>query len=93
MSENESFGLWRVDERHDHRLEQRLARDRTGSGRPIKTRTHRRRITDHGNGRYSIANRTTGLVLDGGGNVAQGSITKQWGAGSSPNLQWTFTAL
>lgn len=35
-------------------------------------------ITDRGNGQYSIANSTTGLVLDGGGQVPSGSVTKQW---------------
>jgi len=47
-------------------------------------------ITDLGHGRYRIANRTTGLVLDGGGQVASGSVTKQWSPVDSPNLQWTF---
>ncbi len=49
-------------------------------------------ITHRGDGRHTIANRTTGLVLDGGGNVASGSVTKQWTYGSSTNLLWTFTA-
>ena len=37
-----------------------------------------------------IANATTGLVLDSGGNVASGSNLKQWTSGSSTNLQWQF---
>ncbi|WP_040392098.1 glycosyl hydrolase family 95 catalytic domain-containing protein [Catelliglobosispora koreensis] len=37
-----------------------------------------------------IANATTGLVLDSGGNVASGSNVKQWTAGTSTNLQWQF---
>jgi alpha-L-fucosidase len=51
------------------------------------------KITSRGGNSYTIANRTTGLVLDGGGNVTSGSVTKQWTYGSSTNLQWTFTAL
>ncbi len=47
-------------------------------------------ITDRGNGRYSIANRSTGLVLDGGGQVPSGSVTKQWTWGTSTDLLWTF---
>ncbi|OXM65945.1 alpha-L-fucosidase [Amycolatopsis vastitatis] len=35
-----------------------------------------------------IANVTTGLVLDGGGNVASGSPLKQWNWDGSNNLQW-----
>ncbi|HZM79396.1 MAG TPA: glycoside hydrolase N-terminal domain-containing protein, partial [Candidatus Limnocylindrales bacterium] len=37
-----------------------------------------------------IANATTGLVLDSGGNVASGSNLKQWTSGGSTNLQWQF---
>ncbi|WP_419184306.1 RICIN domain-containing protein [Streptomyces canus] len=48
------------------------------------------KITDRGNGQYSIANRTTGLVLDGGGQVPSGSVTKQWTWVTSNNLLWTF---
>jgi alpha-L-fucosidase len=35
-----------------------------------------------------IANVTTGLVLDGGGSVASGSVVKQWSYDGSTNLQW-----
>ncbi|MFE2728186.1 alpha-L-fucosidase [Kitasatospora sp. NPDC059327] len=35
-----------------------------------------------------IANATTGKVLDGGGQVAAGSLLKQWHSNESPNLQW-----
>ncbi|GAA1382978.1 alpha-L-fucosidase [Catellatospora chokoriensis] len=35
-----------------------------------------------------IQNVTNGLVLDSGGNVASGSIVKEWTPGSSTNLQW-----
>ncbi|QFY07758.1 glycoside hydrolase family 95 protein [Nonomuraea phyllanthi] len=35
-----------------------------------------------------IANVTTGLVLDSGGNVASGSVLKQWSYDGSTNLQW-----
>ncbi len=42
-----------------------------------------------GGGRYWIVNQATGLVLDGGGHVPSGSVTKQW----SGNVQWTFTAV
>ncbi|MEU4445709.1 RICIN domain-containing protein [Actinosynnema sp. NPDC050801] len=35
-----------------------------------------------------ITNATTGLVLDGGGDVGSGSILKQWSWDSSTNLQW-----
>jgi alpha-L-fucosidase 2 len=47
-----------------------------GSGSPVPT------------GYVRIANVTTGLVLDSGGNVASGSNVKQWTSGSSTNLQW-----
>ncbi len=40
-----------------------------------------------------VANVTTGLVLDGGGNVASGSNVKQWNYDGSTNLQWQFVAL
>lgn len=39
-------------------------------------------------GWVKIANGTTGLVLDGGGNVASGSRVKQWNYDGSANLQW-----
>ncbi|WP_247612257.1 alpha-L-fucosidase [Actinomadura latina] len=35
-----------------------------------------------------IANVTSGLVLDGGGNVASGAVLKQWNYDGSTNLQW-----
>jgi len=50
-------------------------------------------ITDRGNGQYTIANRTTGLVLDGGGQVASGSVTKQWTWNGSSNLLWYVMAV
>jgi len=39
-------------------------------------------------GYVRIANVTTGLVLDSGGNVASGSNLKQWNWDGSTNLQW-----
>ncbi|KAA2252234.1 alpha-L-fucosidase [Solihabitans fulvus] len=35
-----------------------------------------------------IANAATGLALDSGGNVASGSVLKQWSYDGSTNLQW-----
>src|SRR6185312_15384649 len=40
-----------------------------------------------------VANVTSGLVLDSGGNVASGSNLKQWSYDGSPNLQWQFVSL
>jgi alpha-L-fucosidase len=40
-----------------------------------------------------IANVTTGLVLDSGGNVAAGSGLKQWSYDGSANLQWQLVDL
>jgi alpha-L-fucosidase len=40
-----------------------------------------------------IANATTGLVLDSGGNVASGSGLKQWTWDGSTNLQWQLVDL
>ncbi len=40
-----------------------------------------------------IANATTGLVLDSGGNVASGSNLKQWNWDGSNNLQWQLVDL
>ncbi|WIY00083.1 alpha-L-fucosidase [Amycolatopsis mongoliensis] len=40
-----------------------------------------------------IANVTTGLVLDSGGNVASGSVLKQWSYDGSANLQWQLADL
>jgi alpha-L-fucosidase len=70
-----------------------LAEGGVTSGQCLGDRLVQWTITHRGDGRYSIANRTTGLVLDGGGNVASGSVTKQWTYGSSTKLPWTFTAL
>ncbi|HVV21816.1 MAG TPA: alpha-L-fucosidase [Pseudonocardiaceae bacterium] len=40
-----------------------------------------------------IANVTTGLVLDSGGNVASGSPLKQWSWDGSTNLQWQLVGV
>ncbi|GAA3205385.1 glycoside hydrolase N-terminal domain-containing protein [Nonomuraea helvata] len=40
-----------------------------------------------------IANATTGLVLDSGGNVASGANLKQWNWDGSTNLQWQLVDL
>ncbi|MFI0448892.1 alpha-L-fucosidase [Actinomadura sp. 6N118] len=40
-----------------------------------------------------IANVTSGLVLDSGGNVASGSMLKQWNYDGSTNLQWQLVDL
>ncbi|HTI21840.1 MAG TPA: alpha-L-fucosidase [Kutzneria sp.] len=40
-----------------------------------------------------VGNVTTGLVLDSGGNVASGSVVKQWNYDGSTNLQWQFVSL
>jgi len=44
-------------------------------------------------GWVKIVNATTGLVLDGGGNVASGSNLKQWNYNGSTNLQWQLVPL
>ena len=44
-------------------------------------------------GWVKIANATTGLVVDSGGNVASGSNLKQWNYNGSTNLQWQFVSL
>jgi alpha-L-fucosidase len=44
-------------------------------------------------GWVKIANVTSGLVLDSGGNVASGSVLKQWGWDGSTNLQWQLVDL
>ncbi|MEV4749314.1 glycoside hydrolase N-terminal domain-containing protein [Streptosporangium sp. NPDC049248] len=44
-------------------------------------------------GYVRIANVTTGLVLDSGGNVASGSNLKQWNYDGSANLQWQLVDL
>jgi len=40
-----------------------------------------------------LTNVTTGLVLDSGGNVASGSMLKQWAYDGSTNLQWQLVNL
>ncbi|MCO5997890.1 arabinofuranosidase catalytic domain-containing protein [Actinoallomurus rhizosphaericola] len=40
-----------------------------------------------------IANVTSGLTLDSGGNVSSGSALKQWGYDGSTNLQWQLVDL
>jgi alpha-L-fucosidase len=40
-----------------------------------------------------ITNGTTGLALDSGGNVASGSVLKQWTYNGSTNLQWQLVDL
>jgi uncharacterized protein len=44
-------------------------------------------------GYVRIANVTTGLVLDSGGNVGSGSVLKQWTWDGSTNLQWQLADL
>ncbi|HZR51973.1 MAG TPA: alpha-L-fucosidase [Streptosporangiaceae bacterium] len=44
-------------------------------------------------GWVTIANVTSGLVVDSGGNVASGSNLKQWSWDGSTNLQWQFVPL
>ncbi|WP_218671308.1 RICIN domain-containing protein [Microbispora sp. GKU 823] len=44
-------------------------------------------------GYVRIANVTTGLALDSGGNVASGSNLKQWNWDGSTNLQWQLVDL
>ncbi|GAA1812777.1 alpha-L-fucosidase [Luedemannella flava] len=44
-------------------------------------------------GYVRIANATTGLVLDSGGNVASGAVLKQWNWDGSTNLQWQLVDL
>ncbi|WP_031525468.1 alpha-L-fucosidase [Streptomyces sp. NRRL F-5123] len=46
-----------------------------------------------GTGYVKIANVTSGLVLDSGGNVASGSNLKQWNYDGSSNLQWQLVDL
>jgi alpha-L-fucosidase len=50
-------------------------------------------ITDTGRNAFVIANRVTGLVLDGGGDVGSGSPLKVWTEDGSPNLRWQFFVL
>jgi len=40
-----------------------------------------------------LTNVTTGLVVDSGGNVASGSMLKQWSWDGSTNLQWQLVSL
>ena len=42
---------------------------------------------------FRITNATDGLVLDSGGQVAPGSVLKQWTWDGSPNLQWQLIDL
>ncbi|WP_225849834.1 alpha-L-fucosidase [Streptomyces sp. HPF1205] len=49
--------------------------------------------TGTGTGYVKIANVTTGLVLDSGGNVSSGSNLKQWNYDGSTNLQWQLVDL
>ncbi|MEO3814795.1 glycoside hydrolase N-terminal domain-containing protein [Sphaerisporangium sp. B11E5] len=53
------------------------------------------RVTTAGTpaGYVRIANVTSGLVLDSGGNVASGSNVKQWNYDGSTNLQWQLADL
>ena len=44
-------------------------------------------------GYAKVANVTTGLALDSGGNVASGSVLKQWAYDGSTNLQWQLVDL
>ncbi|MEV5710684.1 alpha-L-fucosidase [Actinoallomurus sp. NPDC052274] len=44
-------------------------------------------------GWVKIANVTSGLVLDSGGNVSSGSVLKQWNYDGSTNLQWQLVDL
>ncbi|MGQ4382571.1 hypothetical protein [Streptomyces sp. SAS_270] len=36
-------------------------------------------------------NRRQFRLLDGGGNVSEGSVAKQWAWGNSTNMQWTVS--
>ncbi|MEU6721288.1 glycoside hydrolase N-terminal domain-containing protein [Nonomuraea sp. NPDC046802] len=56
-------------------------------------RTYRVTTSGTSTGYVRIANVTTGLVLDSGGNVASGSVLKQWGYNGSTNLQWQLLDL
>jgi alpha-L-fucosidase len=44
-------------------------------------------------GYAKVANVTTGLALDSGGNVASGAVLKQWTYDGSTNLQWQLVDL
>ncbi|MEU6786763.1 glycoside hydrolase N-terminal domain-containing protein [Nonomuraea angiospora] len=56
-------------------------------------RTYRVTTSGTPTGYVRIANVTTGLVLDSGGNVASGSVLKQWNYNGSTNLQWQLLDL
>ncbi|MCP2356602.1 alpha-L-fucosidase 2 [Nonomuraea thailandensis] len=56
-------------------------------------RTYRATVTASPAGYVRIANGATGLVLDSGGNVASGSVLKQWSLDGSTNLQWQLADL
>ncbi|GII81290.1 large protein [Sphaerisporangium rufum] len=60
-----------------------------GSSTPTPTATP----TPIPTGYVRIANGTTGLVLDSGGNVASGSNLKQWNWDGNNNLQWQLVDL
>jgi alpha-L-fucosidase len=51
------------------------------------------RLDSLGSGRYQIVNRGTGTCLDSGGDATAGARVKLWTPDSSPNLQWTITAV
>ncbi|MCK2218476.1 glycoside hydrolase N-terminal domain-containing protein [Actinomadura sp. ATCC 31491] len=51
------------------------------------------RLNNLGNGRYQIINRGTGTALDGAGSTTAGSATLLWTPNSSPNNQYTITAV
>ncbi|WP_189165768.1 RICIN domain-containing protein, partial [Sphaerisporangium melleum] len=51
------------------------------------------RLNSLGNGRYQIVNRGTGTALDSGGTTTSGANVKLWAPLSSPNLEWTITAV
>ncbi|MFF5225142.1 glycoside hydrolase N-terminal domain-containing protein [Dactylosporangium sp. NPDC000521] len=59
----------------------------------LSGRTYRLTVQTQVQGYVRIANATTGLVLDSGGNVASGSGVKQWNWDGSTNLQWQIVDL
>ncbi|GAA1558866.1 glycoside hydrolase N-terminal domain-containing protein [Dactylosporangium maewongense] len=59
----------------------------------LSGRTYRLTVQTQVQGYVRIANATTGLVLDSGGNVASGSGVKQWNWDGSTNLQWQIIDL
>jgi alpha-L-fucosidase 2 len=56
-------------------------------------RTYRVTATSSPTAYVRITNGTTGLALDSGGNVASGSVLKQWNWDGSNNLQWQLVDL